>query len=431
MNEVTQVHLGRQSFTISVDAHHDLKNYLASIQKKVGDEEVVREVELRMSELLIERGVTEDKVVLPEDVDYLKEQLGKPEDFGDDESDDSTTPDRGSRRLFRDTDNALIAGVAAGVGNYFGLNAVVVRIAFIVLTIISWGTGIIVYILLWLILPPARTASEKLQMQGKQVTLEALKDSVAKAEIPEKTKRVNDSILSAINAMLRFLVKLAGVGFILSGLGVLFGVGVTKAYMMLHHGKLIQENYFPVGGREQWLLGLVMGLAVIAALFLLLTGIATFKRKWPIGGWVTGVLVGLFLIGSAASMALAADAVPRIRDRYETSVHTTAVKNIQPFTKVQTTGNVDISYVSSAAYAVNFHYAGKPDVSQIKVDVKDGTLYIDSTQFDKNEHCNMLCIFPRYDLTVQIYAPNVENFKTPRSTDIFYPDVPPLPVNVQ
>src|SRR6266576_3676814 len=104
MNEVTNIHLGRQPYTISVEAHKDLKHYLSGIQKNVGDQEVANEVEIRMSELLMERGVTGEKVILPEDVDYLKKQLGNPDDFSD-KDEASKAPnaeDKASKRLFRD-----------------------------------------------------------------------------------------------------------------------------------------------------------------------------------------------------------------------------------------------------------------------------------------------------------------------------------------
>ncbi|HEX9153297.1 MAG TPA: hypothetical protein VF809_00580, partial [Candidatus Saccharimonadales bacterium] len=90
MNEITRIHLGRQPFTISVDAHKALREYLESIKKVVGGsrEEVIDEIELRMAELLLERGITKDKTVLIGDVSYLKEQLGKPGDFKTEDRDD-------------------------------------------------------------------------------------------------------------------------------------------------------------------------------------------------------------------------------------------------------------------------------------------------------------------------------------------------------
>lgn len=433
MNEVTRIHLGREPFTVTVEAHKDLKAYLADIENKVHDEEVIKEVELRMSELLIERGVTNDKVILPEDVKFLKDQLGDPDDFSD--SDDERqapgeTPKadgKPQRKLFRDTDNAIIAGVAEGFANYTAIDATIIRLVFVLLAVFGSGLGIVIYLVLWLVMPPAETASEKLQMRGKSVTLEALKDSVDRADINGAAKRINNRILPVINGVFRIAVKLVGVGFILLGLVILCAVSVAKIYMLLHNNRLFQENLFPVGAREQWLLALLMGLMVIAAVFLLLTGIAAFKRTWPVRSWITGILAGIFLVGAVASIALAADAAPRVRERYETSLHTTAVKNIEPFDKVDTSGDIDVSYVSSPNYAVNIHYFGNPDLSKVKVFVTNKTLHVDSTRLDTYNHCTMLCLFPRYDMTVQVYAPNVEQFITPSKTEIFYPGTPAPP----
>jgi phage shock protein PspC (stress-responsive transcriptional regulator) len=427
MNEVTRIHLGRQPFTISVEAHRELKAYLADIQKKVADKEVINEVELRMSELLTERGITDEKAILPEDVDYLKEQLGKPEDFGEEvEASKHKEQDQTSKRLFRDTDNAMIAGVSAGLANYFGLDVVLVRIAFVVLVLFGGG-GIIIYLLMWLVVPPAVTASEKLQMRGTPVTLEALRESVSKADVSGTARRLNSRLLSLVDGVFRALVKLAGIGFVLAGLCLLAGLAIVKSYILLHNGQLFQENLFPVGAREHWLLGIGMILAAIVSIFLMLAGVATFKQKWPVRGWITGILVGLFLIGSIAASALAADAAPRIRDRFETQMHTTAVKGIQPFSNVVTNGEIDIAYIPSPDYSVNVRYFDHPDLSKLKVSVNNNTLYVDSSQLDTVKHCTMLCLFPRYNMSVQIYAPNVQKFNTPPNTDIFYPAVPPLP----
>src|SRR4051812_22489220 len=113
MNEVTKIHLGRQAFSISVAAHKALRAYLDAIEKQVGDKDVVDEVELRMAELLAEHGVHGNKVVLPKDIDFLKKQLGSPKDFKDEDSqDDSGATNGDTKKLFRDTENGMIAGVA-------------------------------------------------------------------------------------------------------------------------------------------------------------------------------------------------------------------------------------------------------------------------------------------------------------------------------
>jgi phage shock protein PspC (stress-responsive transcriptional regulator) len=431
MNEVARIHLGREAFTISIDAQKALKAYLAEIEKKVHDREVVDEVEVRMSELLTERGITSEKVIIPGDIDYLKEQLGDPDDFSDDDSDvkDSSEQEgRPAKKLFRDTDNAIVAGVAAGLASYTGIDAIIFRILFVILAIFGSGLGIIIYLVLWLVLPPAETTSEKLQMQGKPVTLEALKDSVNRADLNGAAQRINNRIAPIINGIFRVTVKLIGVGFIVGGLVLLSAVSILKIYMLLHHNRLFQENLFPIGAREQWLLACVMGLIVIAAVFMMLTGIAAFKRSWPVRSWITGILAGVFLVGSIASVALAADAVPRVRDRYETTLHTTGIKGITEFNQVQTAGDIDITYVLSPSYGVNVHYSGNPDLSKLKIYVSDKTLHVDSSALDAVKHCTMLCLFPRYDMTVQVYAPNVEKFVTSPKTEIFYKDPAAAPI---
>ncbi len=423
MNEITRIHLGRQPFTISVEAHHSLKAYLAAIQKKVGDKDVANEVELRMAELLGERGITGEKVMLPEDVQYLKEQLGDPDDFGEesDTTEEGRAEEQGSRRLFRDTDNAMLGGVSAGIANYFGLEVVLVRIVFVLLTLFSGGLGIVLYILLWLIVPPAITASEKLQMRGKPVTLEALKDSVSKADLPGTARRVNGRVVAVINGLFRAAIRLVGVGLVLAGLALLFGISIVKGYMVLHGGKLFQENLFPVGAREQWLMTLAMISLGLVAVFVLLAGVSTFRRRWPVRGWITGALVGLFLASSAASLVLLADAIPRIQERYEKSLHTTVVKDIQPFHKVVNTGNVGFAYLPSSDYGVRLRYIGNPDLSKIKISVQDGVLYIDSRAFDAAQHCNMLCLYPEHNMLVQVYGSNIEGLDVSPSADALYP----------
>jgi phage shock protein PspC (stress-responsive transcriptional regulator) len=429
MNEVTKIHLGRIAFTIAVDAHKELRAYLEAIKKQVHDAEVVSEVELRMAELLQERGVQDDKVVLPADVDFLKSQLGSPEEFSDDTDSVATDEeqDTPSKRLFRNTDSAMIAGVAAGLANYFGLDVVLIRIAFVLLTIFGGGSGILLYLVLWLVVPPAVTASEKLQMQGKPVTLEALKESVSSNQVKATARRINSTLLTVIDGVFKVAIKLTGIGLILTGLGLVMAGAFVKIYMLLHDGRLFQENLFPLGIREQWLLWMSMVLLVIVAAFLLLTGVATLKRKWPVRGWITGALAGLFLLCSVATGALAADAAPRIQERYEATLHTTAIKNIQPFSNVVSTGSIDLEYIQSPDYAVNVHYVDHPDLSKLKISVRDNTLYVDSQALDQVKHCTMLCLFPRYNMTVQVYAPNVEKFNTPERTDIFYPVTPALP----
>ncbi len=410
MNEITRIHLGRVAYTISVEAHAQLKKYLAEIEKRVSDKEVVREVELRMSELLAERGITAEKVILPEDIDFLQEQLGSPKDFAGEEDETAATEneEKTGKRLFRDTDNAMIAGVSAGLAKFFGLDPVIVRIIFVAVTLLSGGAAIFIYLLLWLIVPPAETASEKLQMQGKAVTLDALKESVNNADVPGAARRVNSKVLPVINGLFQLVVKMVGLGFIFIGIMLVFSMAVLGSYMLLHNGQLTQENLFPVGFREHLLVWLGMLLVAILAVFLTLIGIQSFTRKWPVRSWITGLLAGIFLLALAATAALVVDTVPRVKDRYEALYHTAQVENIQAFDKIVAAGNVEIQSVQSPNYAVSLRYFDHPDLSKLHIRTENGTLYIDAKDLAPASDCTMLCLQPDYSVTVQVHAPNID-----------------------
>lgn len=405
MNEVTKIHLGRQAFTISVAAHKALRDYLDAIAKQVGDKDVVEEVEMRMAELLAERGVSGDKVVLVKDVDYLKEQLGNPKDFKENPEDAAANPEPGAKRLFRDTDNAMLAGVASGLSKYFGLDVLLIRILF-VLSVFIWGWGILLYLLLWLLVPEAKTSSERLQMAGKSVTVDSLKEVVDRADVKGAARRANESISRPLNAFFRFVLKFIGVVFVMSGLAALFGLVAGESYVLVHNGSLLQDNIFPVGFREHLLLNIGIGVAALISLFVVLFGVAIFRRRWPIRGWITGILIGLIFIGMAAGGALAADTVPHVRDRYNANVHT-VMRQVKPFTNVSSTGDgVNINYQASDSYSVSVKYYGQPNLGNIKTTVVNGTLVIDTQQFDWHRNCETLCIPDTYNVDITVSSPN-------------------------
>lgn len=431
MNEVTKIHLGRQAFTISVDAQHDLKTYLAAIKKQVDDKEVVEEIELRMAELLMEHGINANKVILPADVDFIKRQLGDPTDFKDDEHAPSSpsTAVVGNRRLFRDTDNAMLAGVAAGLSKYFGIDVLLVRIIFVFAVLITFGWGVLLYILLWLLVPEAKTSSDRLQMAGKPVTVDSLKEIVENADVKGAANRVNTTLAGPINRLFRLALKLIGLIFILFGLSILLGLVTGETYFLYSGSSWLQDNIFPVGFREDLLLNITLAISGLVAVFIIVFGIAIFKRKWPLRTWITGVLAGLIFIGLAVGGALTADVYPSVRDRYNANLHTTTY-SVQPFTTINANNSdVDINYQISSTYYVSLSYYARPNLSAVKTSVENGTLVIDTSQFNENRNCQTLCIPKTYNLSITIYAPNAAELESQDGNNMPKP-LPPMPVNV-
>ena len=434
MNEVTNIHLGRQAFTISIDAHHKLKSYLEAIEKQVEDKDVMEEIELRMAELLTEHGINTDKVILPEDVDFLKEQLGNPKDFKEDDDEASSLGSKKteSKRLFRNTDNAMIAGVASGLAQYFGLDVILVRILFVIAVIITFGWGILLYIVLWVLVPEIKTSSDRLQMAGRPVNVDSLKEIVGRADVKGAAKRVNAAIVGPINAIFRFLLKLLGIFFILSGLSLVFGLIATETYVLSNGNTWGQYNIFQVGFRENLLLDIATLVVGLIGVFIIFFGIAMFRRKWPIRTWVTGTLVGIVFIGLAVGGALAGNVYPNVRDRYNANTHT-SIRTLPPFSALSISGPADINVQTSKTYYVGLQYYGHPNLGQVKTIVQNNKLIIDSSQFNWSRHCQIICIPRGYNLMITIYSPNAQqlgneydNIQNVRST-LVVPDMPNIP----
>jgi phage shock protein PspC (stress-responsive transcriptional regulator) len=413
MNEVTKIHLGRQAFNISIAAHKALRDYIDAITTQVGDKDVIDEVELRMAELLAERGVSGERVILVKDVDYLKKQLGSPKDFKEDEGEAgvSETP-ADSKKLFRDTEHGMLAGVAAGLAAYLGLDVVLVRILFVLGTL-AWGGGLLVYILLWLLVPEAKTTSERLQMAGKSVTVDSLKEVVERSDVKGAAKRANGTVAPVVNSVFQIILKIVGVGFIIVGLSALFSLVAARTYMAAHHGQLFQENLFPVGTAENVLADLALALAGLLGIFIIICGVAIFKRRWPIRGWITGVLTALFLIGLAVALALSAGIAPKVRDRYLSRSHT-QTRSVQPFQDVVIQGkDVDYDWEYADAYSVSFHYFDNPDISKIKTTVSNNLLTIDTSSYTRDRNCDMLCLFRAYNLLITVKGPKPLSMPSP------------------
>ncbi len=98
MKEITRVHLAKTPYDIEVDAKKALEKYLAEIERMMGSEEAMREIEARMVELLGERGVAAGGVISASDVADLRQKMGEPKEFSDgegqaeaDSSDDAKT----------------------------------------------------------------------------------------------------------------------------------------------------------------------------------------------------------------------------------------------------------------------------------------------------------------------------------------------------
>jgi len=415
MNEVTRIHLGRQAFTIAADAHKELREYITAIKKRVGanEKEVIEEVELRMAELLHERGVSEEKVVLHKDVIYLKEQLGSPKDFADEEADTQAeqtdeVPAPQPRQLFRDTENGKLGGVAAGLAAYFGIDATWVRIGFIILTL-AWGGGIFLYLLLWLIVPEAKTGSDYLRLHGKPITVDTIKEFVDQNDMPNKAKQAG-SVLAQIVAGIGKLIIFC-FGLFLAGMAVL-GMLWTIAfgiYAFIAPDRLFDAGrIFPVETRDYWLLVLVVMVAVSIFGLLFVAGISLMRRKWVLPTWAAASLAVVIFAGSAVAIPMGAATAPQIQERYKAAEHH-ETRGLKAFTNLEVTGSETIvRYEPDDTYSLDIKSVGPINKDAIKTDIEaSGTLKINTNNFRGDSGCTLFCIATT-DVELTIRAPRLD-----------------------
>jgi phage shock protein PspC (stress-responsive transcriptional regulator) len=182
MKITVSINLGGYSFNIDEDAYAELKRYLRNLELHFAGEEssseILSDIESRMAELFRNKLTNYKQVITIEDVHQVITVLGTPEDISD--SDGPTARDKfispGYHRMYRDTDHRVIGGVCAGIAAYWDLELWLVRLIFFVLAMM--GVGILIYLILYIVLPEAKTTAEKIAMKGNPVNIHNIKDSV-------------------------------------------------------------------------------------------------------------------------------------------------------------------------------------------------------------------------------------------------------------
>ncbi len=409
MNEVTNIHLGRQSFTIAADAYKTLQAYLHEIKGQAGDSgaEVAKEVESRMAELLTEHGITTHKVILAEDITYLKTQLGEPRDFKTDDGEElpsSESSEPHGKRLFRDTEHGMIAGVAAGLGAFFGLPAIVFRLLFIVL-LIPGGTSILIYLLLWLLVPEATTPSDRLRMQGKAVTVDSLKEVIDRADVQGAAQRASKIFGGAGETFAKLLLGIIGVGFILSAFALLTGGATVTSFLLGHGLKVGSTTIFPVGKKETLIVicGLIV-VALIASMFAVV-GKAMFSRKWRLPTWAAAAMALTFITAASVGVALGFQTAPAWQARYRNSMHS-QLYSTAPFTEARFIApDIPVLFQFDQHYGVEIKTASNIDTKTITTNVSKGVLMIDTSHLVTTDRCGFLCPDGNRNVEIVIHSP--------------------------
>jgi phage shock protein PspC (stress-responsive transcriptional regulator) len=224
MNDIKKCSISGVGFTIEKVAYERLNDYLASLKKAYANnpdsEEILADIEARIAELILSAQSDAQNVVCLPLIENIIAQLGSPEDIsGEEEQPKAERSTRIPRRLYRDMENSKLGGVCAGLAKYFGVEAAWLRLAmaspliFVVigapflhwLTVLGgnlFGVFVMTYLILWFAIPSAKSARQKLEMEGETISAKSIADRQGATQ-EEKAK---SSVASAVTTLGRFIV---------------------------------------------------------------------------------------------------------------------------------------------------------------------------------------------------------------------------------
>ena len=264
MKKTLTVNLGGSVYHIDEDAYHLLDSYLSNLKhyfrKRESAEEIVNDIETRISELFAEKLLNGRQVVTVSDVEEIINQMGKPEDFGDPEEEPKaekysentnagnqtsyTSASTINRRFYRNPDDKMLGGVASGIAAYLGWDVALVRVLMIIFVFIPYAPMIVAYLILWIAIPEARTAAEKLNMRGEAVTMENIGKTVTDG-FERVSKGVDDyvrtgkprnflqQVLDVVFSIAAFIFKVFLVALVIVCCPVLFALAVVLVALVI------------------------------------------------------------------------------------------------------------------------------------------------------------------------------------------------------
>lgn len=224
MKKTFNINIAGFPFVIDEDAYTLLNDYIKTIEHAFrnvdGSSELINDIESRIAELLLENIEQGNSIITLADVEQVIARVGKPEEFVEDESFTVNGPDGNSetveietegttpppyipplptpqKRLYRDPQNAMLGGVCSGLAWYIGWDVTWIRLLLVALTVCSYAVLALVYLILWIVVPEARTPLQRMQMMGEQPTMENIGKTVTDTFKEEQGTNVNPQPTSA------------------------------------------------------------------------------------------------------------------------------------------------------------------------------------------------------------------------------------------
>ena len=335
MNKTISINLGGMFFHIDEDAYQKLSRYFDAVKRSLspdGREEIMKDIESRIAELFQERIQNEKQVVSLVEIDAVIGIMGQPEDYKIDEeaaqSIDYSIPSK-AKKLYRDKENSIIGGVASGFGHYLNIDPVWIRLLFVIIVVAGFGSPILIYLILLVIIPVAKTTSQKLEMKGEPITISNIERKVKEGidDIAEKfnkidsqkfTENTRQGIHNTSTSIGKLFTTLFGLFTkIIGGIIVLFSsialIGFCVASVFMIFSANMPDNFIlnhiktPIGLETPiWIQGILMLLVFgIPFFFILLLGLKLLVNHMKsIGAIAKYTLLATWIIAFGIAISL-------------------------------------------------------------------------------------------------------------------------------
>lgn len=296
MDKIITINLGGYAIKMEEDAYEALKPYIRQIEQAFENsengKEIINDIEARIAEMLLEK--SENKVAADlSDVQFVKNTMGNPSEFESGDA-DTANPSSGQpadairKRLYRDSENKILGGVCSGLSSYFNLDPTIVRLIWIA-SFFFFGTGLLVYLVLWIVVPEAVTTAQKLEMKGEAPTMDNIinkvKAEAGKVEQNLRSQKIEQRIAALFNRILPLFLILAKAAAAALGLFLLVVLSAVLIAMIAGTGNFVFDyegsttHLLPNVFDASWELITVKTLVFILLgipVFILLSGILKF-----------------------------------------------------------------------------------------------------------------------------------------------------------
>lgn len=321
MKKTITINLSGLVFHIEENAYGILQEYFNELKRifssQEGDNEIIADIEARFAELFQEKISDRKEVITESDVNEVIAIMGAPSQFDDEEAvpkkEEYYTHETNSRRLFRDPDEKIFGGVASGIAHYFNVDPVLIRVLWVIITLLG-GSGILIYLIALILIPKAETTSQKLQMRGKSITVDSIKDFAESAseEVKKGFTSASNSIRETAKSerFVAFSTKLTKIiGVFLLFIGIVSISALLFAFFLDYGSVTINDTTFIMSSVEEiglifadkWLaVFTILIIAIIPLIFIMLIGFRMLfgKRfKLKVLAWSLLVIWGLAIIG--------------------------------------------------------------------------------------------------------------------------------------